>query len=398
MQKYILEKEVLLSCLGETADEDIAAQLKQLSLTDWEKVIQMSIRHGVTPLLYQRVKKIDALHKNLPDSVRERLRALYLQSFARNSRLCHELSKVLTLLREEDIPVIVLKGMHLDEIVYGNIGLRTIADVDLLFRREDLRRAQQALVKAGYSPRNSSIPLDIHWGIDLSNTGHEIDMEGVWHRAQPATIAGVKVLVLSPTDLLLHLCLHLSIHHLFEFGGLRTLCDIREIIQHYEGQISWIQLRRSAEAWGIINSVYLTFLLAREMLGAQIPKDLVDGLKPEEFSQEVKDWAAEQIFHEGNDPVDLSPYFWYLWKPGSFRKKLVNLRRLLLPAPEFVSQKYQSPYGTIRNYLQYITRLREHFLRYIRVIWRIVIRDEEMLVLVKRQCRNIDMREWLSSK
>jgi hypothetical protein len=40
--------------------------------------------------------------------------------------LYHELGKVLGLLRDENIPVIVLKGVHLAELVYGNIafGLR----------------------------------------------------------------------------------------------------------------------------------------------------------------------------------------------------------------------------------------------------------------------------------
>lgn len=392
-----IEEELLLSCLGRAMDEGMADRLKHLSTSEWENVIRLSARHGVTPLLYYRLKAA-GLSANLPDAIQQRLRVIYLQSAARNIRLYHELSKVLTVLKDNGIPVIVLKGAYLDEVVYGNTGLRTMDDVDILFRKEDLGRAQQLLMDAGYLSGNSGLLLDVHWGIDLSIADLDIDMERLWKSSRPAAIAGVEVLALSPEDFLLHLCLHLCFHHLFEFAGLRALCDIRETIMHYHSQIPWEQVRRNAKEWGASNSVYLTLLLARDMICAQVPDDVLEDLKPEKVDLQVKEWAIEQIFRQTSDAPSLSPYFWQLWKPGPFREKAASFRKLLFPSPEFVSQKYPSPFGSIRTYFYYTVRFKDHFVRYARATWRIVIRDKKMLLLVKQQNRNIDMREWMSSK
>ncbi len=220
-------------------------------------------------------------------------------------------------------------------------------------------------------------------------------MEKIWERAQLATIAGIKVLVLSPEDLLLHLCLHLAFHHLFQFAGLRTLCDVRETVNHYSPQLDWKQVWHRTSEWGVCNAVYLTLLLARDVIDAQIPHDVMENLKPDGFDQQLREWALEQIFQETNDTLSLSPYFWQLWGPSPLREKLASLRKLLFPPPEFVSQKYPVSFGSLRNYLYYFVRLKDQFMPYIRALWQILVRDKEMRLLVNRQNRNIVMREQL---
>jgi hypothetical protein len=62
-----------------------------------------------------------------------------LYSALRNMRRCHELSKVLRILQNDGIPVIVLKGAALAEVVYGNIALRSMSDVDLLVKKGSIK-------------------------------------------------------------------------------------------------------------------------------------------------------------------------------------------------------------------------------------------------------------------
>jgi len=111
----------------------------------------------------------------------------------------------------------------------------------------------------------------------------------------------------------------------------------------------------------------------------------------------VKEWALEQIFRVKADTLSLSPYFWQLWRPGSFREKATSLLKLIFPSPEFISQKYPTPYGSSKNYLYYLVRLKDHFYRYGHAMWRILIRDKEMAILAKQHIRDLAMREWLSS-
>jgi hypothetical protein len=173
------------------------------------------------------------------------------------------------------------------------------------------------------------------------------------------------------------------------------LCDIRESIEHYNNRIEWTQVCSHANEWGVRNSVYLTLLLARDIVGANISDDVMEDLKPDEFDHRLKTWALEQIFSAAAAPA-LSPFFLQLWKSGPFYEKISLLRKLLLPAPEIISQDYPAPFGSVRNYLYYAVRLKDHFRRYAHVTRRILEGDEHMTLLVKRQNQNIAMREWLA--
>jgi hypothetical protein len=181
------------------------------------------------------------------------------------------------------------------------MGIRAMQDVDLLFKKKDLSRCQKRLMEAGYYPYYSRLPLDIHWDFDITPINIHINIEDVWDRAQPAVIADVEVLVLSPEDLLLHLCLHLAVKQLFQSVGLRTFCDILETILHYHSQIEWEQVSRRATQWGASKSVYLTLLFARDLLNAKVPSDTLESLKPDNLDPQVKAWAFEQIFLDTGD-------------------------------------------------------------------------------------------------
>lgn len=390
------EDRMLLDYLRADSDEADLNWVEPLTELEWDLVIQQSIRHSVTPILYQQLKRLSP-KVPVPDGVFKKLRDIYLQNAARNMRLYHGLSKALKVLKDAGIPVVVLKGGHLGEVVYGNIGLRTLCDVDLLFKMQDMGRGQKRLMNAGFLSGDSQLALDVHWNIDISIKHINIDLEDLWGRAQPTVIAGVEVLALCPEDLLLHICVHLAFHHLFEFAGLRSFCDIREIVRHYGGQMEWEQIRQRAKDWGVTNCIYITLVLARELLDAKVPDDVIEALKPADSDSSMKTWAMEQIFHGTGDTLSLSPYFLQLWKHGPFKEKVISLLKLVLPSPEFISQKYLTPFGSKQNYLYYFIRLKEHYKRYSSAVWRIMSRDREMLFLVEQQNRNIAMRDWLSS-
>ncbi|RLF56123.1 MAG: hypothetical protein DRN37_08495 [Thermoplasmata archaeon] len=390
------EERLLLDLLGSDVESYPGEKIRGLSNPDWESILQLSKRHSISPLLYQRVKRLDPAHEIVPGVIKK-LRDVYLYSAALNMRRYHKLAKVLSLLAGEGIPVIVLKGAYLAAIVYEKIGMRAMQDVDLLFKMKDLSRAQEILMEGGYYRPENGLFLDIHWNIDLSYADLNVEIETIWERAQPAEIGGVGVLVLSPEDLLLHLCIHLGFHHLFEFAGLRTICDILETLRYYKGRMDWARIRQRAIHWHAINLVYLSLLLARDLLGGDVSDDVLEDLKPFDWDPLVKEWALEQVFRERKDTLSLSPYFWQLWRPGSFRKKAIGLLKLLFPSPQFISQKYPARYGSSKNYLYYLVRLKEHFHRYGHAMWRILTRDKEMVILAKQHNRDLDMREWLSS-
>ena len=388
------EDQIIIDLFREDNEPEILSTLERLTVAEWDGVIRRSFEHSVSPLLYWHLKKLWT-SVSVPADVQGRLRQIYIDTVTLNIRLYHELSKVLGILKDNGIPVIVLKGAHLGELVYGDIGLRTLSDADLLLKKEDLARGQKSLMKAGCYLQSGQLILDLHWSIDLSIADFNIDIEEVWKRAQPGVIAGTEVLVLSREDLLLNICLHLSSVHLFQFGGLRALCDIREMVNKYSDQIAWEKVKELAGQWGALKAVYLVLLLAKDLLGARIPDEIITNMRPAEFELRVRAWAVDQIFNETENRPVLSQNFWQLLRSHSLREQVSLLRKLLLPSPAFISQKYPGVFRSAKSYLYYPVRLKRRSMPFIKTLWGMLTRNKETVQFAKTECRNAEMREWL---
>jgi len=407
--------ELLLYCLRVVPDEAGAGRLETLSSSDWDLLIGESGRYGVTPLLYHRLR---TFHWDvpIPAKVMGTLRQAYLENVARNMGLYHELGKVLGLLRHASIPVIVLKGVHLAALVYGNIALRPMGDVDVLVHKDDLMRVEAALLGMGYAPAechrqiasdnhhfvyrlpNRELFVEVHWDFLPSMYRVKIDIDGQWERSRQAIIAGVEVSVLCPDDLLLCLCLHCS-KHLFDMG-LRPLYDIFETIRFCGKEINWEQVHLRSEQWGQAKCVYLTFRLARELCGASVPDDLMKAITPGDFDERFMVLAKERILsygHRNSDGLSLSPNIAQLW--GS--KRLLNKGTLILrrafPSPEEVARRYPAPSDSIRIYFYYVVRIKDLLLRHGRQVWRLLRWNEGMRGLAKQEDNMTPLKDWLMS-
>jgi len=385
------EDKLLLDCL--TFDQDSISRLQKLVPSEWASLVRQSQKHLLSSYLYQRLKRLKG-KIDIPAHIIKRLHHIYIHCTARNIKIFYELSNALQSLENSGIPFILLKGAHLSGIVYEDAGLRIMEDVDILFKKEDLKKAQECLLNAGYLEQNNLLSLDVHWYIEQYL---DLDMEKVWEMASPTVIAGVNALTLSPEHLIVHLCMHLSFHHHFQFAGLRTFCDIRETIRYFQSQINWGKVHSYSEEWGVKNGVFLTLLLARDLVRAQVPDDVLKELKPEEFNSEHKGWAIKQLFQKKKNDPSLSPYFWKIWRTDSFLKKWFLFFKLIIPSKEFLSQKYPSSINTKYRVYYYMARIVAHFRRYLSVSWRIVTREESTMRLVREKNHTFTMIEWISS-
>ena len=408
--------ELLLYCLRVVPDEAGDGRLETLSSSDWDVLIEESGRYGVAPLLYHRLR---TFHSDIPipAKVMARLRHTYLQSAGRGMHLFHKLGKVLGLLRHASIPVIVLKGAHLAELVYGNIALRPMGDVDVLVHKDDLIRVDAALLEMGYAPAechrqvakdncefgyglpNRELSVEVHWNFLPSIYRFKIDIDGQWERSRQAVIAGVEVSVLCPEDLLLHLCLHTSAKHLFAMG-LKPLYDIFETIRYHGKEIDWKQVQLRSEQSGEAKCVYLTFRLARELLGASVPDDLMKIIKPSDFDERFMVLAKERIFayeHWNSDGLSLSSNIAQLWGSERLLDKGTLFLRRAFPSPEEMARTYPAPSDSMRIYFYYPVRIKDLLLRHGRHVWRLLRWDEGMRGLAEQENDMTFLKEWLMS-
>ncbi|OCC15622.1 hypothetical protein DBT_0973 [Dissulfuribacter thermophilus] len=385
---------VLLAFLGEKDRQEYLEIISNLSKNAWYQIIKESNRHLVSSLLYLRFKQRDLI-KEIPPQVQEVLHKIYLHNSAINLKKYHTLAQILKILNQADIPVIVLKGGYLIENVYQNIGARELCDFDLLFQKKDLAMAEKVLLRAGYYSKDCPVLLDLHWYVEQYLN---INMARIWQRAEPATIAGQKVMSLSPEDLIVHLCVHNGFHHLFQKVGLRALCDLQATIGHFEQAINWDQLIAVADEWGVRDCVALCLQLTNDLLGTPVPNKIPKKLKSSNFDPLLLNWARTQIFDKSSDKYGqkISIYFWKLWSEASWREKLASFKRLIFPSSEYLSQKYPTVSGSSTNKLFYLLRLWDHLGHYCSVLWQILMRNPEMLREIEKQNKNITIMKKLA--
>jgi hypothetical protein len=144
-----------------------------------------------------------------------------------------------------DIPVLPLKGIWLQELVYRHTGTRLITDVDVLVPHDRYEEACAALLRAGWSlsirdVSESSylapglpLPLDLH--ADLYTRGaFTTSLAGIFARARPDTDAfGCPVLLADPLDILSHLVGHALKSSNAWTGAGNELSDIPRMAQQF---------------------------------------------------------------------------------------------------------------------------------------------------------------------
>jgi len=181
-----------------------------------------------------------------------------LQQFSRhltkiNLQKQHDLLTILRRFESAGIPVILLKGAWLTHAVYEAPGLREMADLDLMVRVEDLEQAVAALRELGYKTgrdlkdldveiqrkhhlpsfrREGAIMVELHWNITHEGRDDFVPPDELWERSREVRVGGARARTLSPEDMLLHLCLHITYQHMF-LPGIRPVLDVALFVKFF---------------------------------------------------------------------------------------------------------------------------------------------------------------------
>ena len=112
------ETRLLLTCARSTAEPGTIQELARGNL-HWGIILERATQLGVAPLIYSNLKKAtDRIQ--VPKEIMKALGKLYYRQAAENMNLYLKLHEVLVGFSQEGIPVIVLKGAALAELVYQN--------------------------------------------------------------------------------------------------------------------------------------------------------------------------------------------------------------------------------------------------------------------------------------
>ncbi len=341
----------LLTLLSLGTNPDEAFELmSHLDAGQWDGLFAEADRQLVAPLLFSLVVTLNASH-GLEIPQREKLHQTYSLTTIRNMLFLHDAEIVLAALHNAGIPAAGLKGVYLLENVFPDIGSRSMNDIDLLVKKQDLPRSLAVLQELGYQVETyfdladenidtKHVPpmtkpghaiVELHWTLLEEDEPFTIDAEALWQRAKPAKVANVDALALGLEDLILHLCLHLTYQHYLTLG-LRGLMDVAMVIHKFEAEIDWQKLTLIAQSWGAERVTALTLKLAETELGVPIPPEVFTTLAPDGIEPGLLENARLQLLdrvwfedHFTPDLVNLSV------EKGLLAKLKIGLQRVFIP-------------------------------------------------------------------
>lgn len=379
-------------------------------------MINRSIRHGVTPYLYHRLKAVRPADL-LPPETEQRMKESYLQNASRNVRLFHELGKVLRALKERGVPVIVLKGGHLAELVYASIALRPMGDIDLLVRKQDLEAAAEVLVRMGYGTdkpyriethadvarhlpdftSKSGLFIEIHQSIITPGTPFNVDIDQLWGNAVHARIAGSDAQALAPEDLLVYLCVHTSYQHRFGFG-LRALCDIVETLRNMQAPTAVEKTIGRAREWKAVRCVSLTMSVTRQLLGSELIEAMLLSIGQNEPDAGDVEWAVRQVFADSDSGFLISDNLARAWySRGVFGKATAFCRYVFVPR-KVMATMYPAPPDSMRIYWYYLVRIRDVLHRYGRTLWYLLTHPGRIRPGMENADRGNAVERWMTAE
>jgi hypothetical protein len=286
---------LFLSASYSARDSEILQLLK--SDLDWVELSQLAEREHAVPLLWRRIESV--AHGELPPDVEAHFRKLARVVSFRMSYLEQLVVGSSASLDRAGIDHTLLKGAALACAVYGSFSERPMVDFDVLVRESDANAAVAALLSAGWVEqaskdqrgdfsqchhlpplvdRNRLVSAEVHISLLPATAPFGITTESVLSSTQVVPFRGSEVRVPDPLYMLLHACLHLAWTPMFRRSAWRTFRDVMTLISRYDlDWDSFIKLARSHHAG---TCCFWTLHLARELVGAPVPDEILKALRP----------------------------------------------------------------------------------------------------------------------
>ncbi|MCM8762903.1 MAG: nucleotidyltransferase family protein [Candidatus Omnitrophica bacterium] len=285
----------------------------------------------------------------------------FYQIAARNLLLLKHTKDILVALKQEDISVIVLKGIALIETVYPQIGMREIADIDLLVKTKDLSRVSQKLIDLGYIPeRGTSRPTFLMNGkvcviVQLHTDIPYLRENEIWTDLTTVKIDGEDACVLPLEETLIYLCYHAIVSHLNTEQ--KWLEDIHRFVTKYKVEIDWEIMAVKIKKYRLTALCYYSFTKVKEIFNSAIPDIFLSNIKP---GNRLQSKIFQRIFNE-----EVSAYYFSYLLPPLIQPRLIF--SYFFPMPRFLKFRYNVNSPLI--YLYYFVRPVHLISKGIRALW-----------------------------
>jgi hypothetical protein len=319
---------------------------------DWTSVRSGMISGRLTGLA---LAAVEAGYLHLTEAQLTNLLESHRDAMAWTLEVERTLLQISAAFESQAIEFLLLKGSSLAHTVYPHPSWRPFADLDLLVRTEDWRRACAVLEDRGFR-RNLPEPragFDERFGKAATHTGKhglQIDLHrtlvlgpfGLWlvpselfERSVDFQLAGRHFRRLDDTALLLHACIHASLG--WNPPMLLSVRDVAEVAGR--GAVDWPAAVHLARRWRLAAVLRHAFGAAERLLGAEAPEEAEDLLRLRPRRREWRALDAYTTHRRARGGMALTT----MWAIPGLRSKAAYLRGLLFPDREFLAARMGSP-------------------------------------------------------
>lgn len=225
-------------------------------------------------------------------------------NIGRNLILLYKSQEIIKEFSNNAVDSIILKGLYLAFNIYPDMGLRPMADIDMLVKQGDLKKIEEILIKLGYTEvsqkgqrkyrysavfcNKDKIYIDIRWDVC-----HAERFKGVinitkdfWKRAVEFSLDGVAAKTLSIEDHILYISLHHALIDLLQ--GTCGVWDLFYLLN--KRKIDWDKVVNYADEYCIKAPVYYSLLKVSELTYLKLPDSVIEALKPNRIKKALIDY------------------------------------------------------------------------------------------------------------
>lgn len=280
-----------------------------LEPAEWESLWAQARTHCLTPYLHQRWLESGTLNR-LPDEIAERFQKARLLNSERNRKILRALEELCAVLDAAGISPVVLKGIPIAQMYYGEPSLRVLYDLDLLILPTEINRVLNSLRGVGYVPYSPSAPrpdgLGVLWRpkeyvwnaedvfdpsrpifVDLHIRPWEAGWHGfrvqcnldLWGSQRVELIEGVRLKLPSDEKALVHFAVHYAFNVLEANARLMHLLDVSLLLNSRGRHIDWDGVLYDIRESRVERFCFVTLDLARRICNTEVPERVWSALR-----------------------------------------------------------------------------------------------------------------------
>lgn len=306
-----------LNLIKESIHKKSVTEVYDYSSTDWPEVVKLASETGMLGIVFKRLKIIAVENEELKKLISSFERAVFMRGIAETGKK-NILKEIVRIAREEDIPVLLFKGVVLSSL-YPEPSMRFSSDTDMYIDEEYRSRMADIFIRQGYifdeEESNENVVkyclpkrhyIELHSKLWSFVKGTKIDLlenMKLTEKRIHGIFDGVECDTIDYGEQLIFLMFHLYKHIMFEHATIRFLTDIMLFFYaHYDSMDLYLLRDRMVrlEYWDFFSQMYEVSVrfLGFERLPA------MEALGPAPYDEKAAESSIDELMLLNRDEFD----------------------------------------------------------------------------------------------